>query len=117
MAVTKSILIIDDEDLILNLLTQAFSLNGYKVFTAKNGIDGLRTFRKERADIVLTDIKMPDLSGYELITHIRKESPHTKVALMTGGDDEIVSDLIKEGKADHFFQKPFNLSYLCKTLS
>ena len=117
MTVTKSILIIDDEDLILDLLTQAFSLQGYTVYTAKNGMDGLRTFKKEQADIVLTDIKMPDLSGCELITHIRKESPHTKVAVMTGGNDEIVSNLIKEGKADHFFQKPFNLSHVCKTLS
>lgn len=117
MPVNKTILIIDDDTSILDVLAIAFRLQGYKVFTAENGTAGLDIFDKEKIDIVLTDIRMPGLSGEELATRIRKESPHTKLAMMTGGDSEIGSNLIKTGTADHFFLKPFSLRHVCKTLS
>ena len=117
MPVTKSILIVDDDTFILDVLAKAFRFHGYKVFTAENGTVGLDIFDKEQIDIVLTDIRMPGLSGEELATLIRKASPHTKVAIMTGGDGEIGSNLIKDGTADHLFLKPFTLYHVCKTLS
>ncbi len=117
MPVAKSILIVDDDTFILDVLATAFRLYGHRVFTAENGNDGLGIFDKEKIDIVLTDIRMPGLSGEELATHIRRASPHTKVAVMTGGDGEIGSNLMKEGIADHFFLKPFALYHVCKTLS
>ena len=117
MPVTKSILIVDDDIFILDVLAKAFRFHGYKVFMAENGVVGLDIFNKEQIDIVLTDIRMPGLSGKELAIFIRKESPQTKVAVMTGGDGEIGSNLIKDGTADHFFLKPFTLSHVCKTLS
>jgi DNA-binding response OmpR family regulator len=117
MPITKSILIVDDDNVILDVLTQAFRLQGYTVYTAKNGLDGLSTFKKEHADIVLTDIRMPGLSGDELATRIRRDSPRTKLAVMTGGDGEIGSKLFKDGTADHFFLKPFTLSHVCRTLT
>ena len=117
MPVTKSILIVDDDKIVLDMLAEAFRFKGYKVFTAEDGNAGLKIFDTEQIDIVLTDIRMPGLSGEALATRIRKKSPYTKVAVMTGGDGEIGSNLIKNGTADHFFQKPFALYHVYNILS
>ena len=91
---------------------------GLIVFTATNGFDGLRIFKKERTSAVLTDIRMPgNLDGAELAYRIRKQSPHTTIAVMTGGDGEIGGKLLKNGTTDYFFTKPFALNYVCMTLA
>jgi DNA-binding response OmpR family regulator len=112
-----SILIVDDNEIFLELLADAFKMFGLIVFTAKTGFDGLHLFKKEITSTVLTDIRMPgDLDGAELSCRIRKQSPHTTIAVMTGGDGEVGGKLLKNGTADYFCTKPFSLSYVCKTL-
>lgn len=114
---TQSILIVDDNEIILEMLAEGFKMFGLIVYTAKNGFDGLHLFKKEHTSTVLTDIRMPgDLDGAELASRIRKQSPHTTIAVMTGGDGEVGAKLLKNGTADYFFTKPFVLSCVCKTL-
>ena len=114
----QSILIADDDTVILDVLARGFELYGFNVFTAGNGIDCWNLFNDLQVDIVLTDIRMPgDLDGAELACRIREQSPGTTIAVITGGDGEVGSSLLQKGIADYFFKKPCSLIHLCKTLS
>jgi DNA-binding response OmpR family regulator len=112
----QSILIVDDNEMVLDLLSKGFEMYGLNVFKAGNGFEGLRIFEKERIDIVLTDIQMPDLNGIELSLRIRNQSPSITLALMTGGEGETAIKLLNDGTAKYLFKKPFAISYVCQSL-
>lgn len=112
----RSILIIDDNEMLLELLSKGFKMVGMDVFTADNGLDGWNLFKSDSVDVVLTDICMPGLDGIELSRRIRNASPNTTIAVMTGADDDTVRGLLADGIADHLFLKPFSLSSVCKFL-
>jgi DNA-binding NtrC family response regulator len=113
----KSILIVDDDEIIIDILSNCFVMNGIRVLKAGNGLDGWNIFQKELTDIVLTDIKMPGVDGSKLASRIKNHSPYTTVAVMTGGHRDVGEKLLKDGIADYCFHKPFALSYVCKMLS
>lgn len=69
----KRVLIIDDEAQLQELLTIAFTSRDYKVFTASNGEEGLKLASSKKPDIIVLDIKMPRLNGYEFLSRIRKD--------------------------------------------
>lgn len=83
---------------------------GLKVFNAGNGLDGWNLFNSEQIDIVLTDIRMPEIDGTELSHRIRNQSPCTKIAVMSGGDADVAIELVNNGTVDYFFTKPFALN-------
>lgn len=112
----QSVLIVDDNDIILDLLAKGFEMFGLNVFKAENGLDGWNLFNRQQIDIVLTDIRMPELDGLELSRLIRNVSPNTTIALITGGDADIATKLMKDGTADYFFMKPFDLNHVYKSL-
>jgi len=112
----QSVLIIDDDEMILELIAKGFKMYGLKVFKADNGIEGWKIFEKEHIDIVLTDVRMPGLNGIELSLRIRNQSPYTIIAVMTGGNDDVVTELLNDGTVNYLFTKPFALSYVCKSL-
>ena len=113
---TQSILIVDDDENILELLAEGFNWCGFNVFKAQDGLGGWRLFKSESIDIVLTDIYMPGLDGIELSSRIRNHSPHAIIAVMTGGDADIGRKLLNDGLADYYFTKPFAITSVCKTL-
>ena len=82
---SKSILIVEDNDMLLELLAKRFEMLGKDVFTADNGLDGWTFFNNDDIDVVLTDICMPGMDGIELSRQIRNASPNITIALMTGG--------------------------------
>lgn len=114
---SKSILIIDDDDMLLKVLVKGFEISGMNVFAASNGLDGWDIFNREDVDVVLTDIWMPGLDGIELSRRIRKASPDITIALMTGDGTASVKALLADGTADHLLIKPFPLGATCKLLS
>lgn len=77
------VLVVDDEYAITQNLKYALEKSKYIVFTALNGDDGLTLFRQEKPLVVILDIKMPGLSGLELLDIIKKESPETLVIMLT----------------------------------
>lgn len=113
---TKSILIVDDDIMLLELLCESFKSHGLKVFKANNGIDGWCLFKSKRTDIVLTDFRMPGMDGAELSRRIRAESSNTKIAIITACSAEVGYRLVESGIADFCFKKPCALDNLCKTL-
>ncbi|MGE5257002.1 MAG: sensor histidine kinase [Hyphomicrobiales bacterium] len=104
----KRILLVDDEAGIRKVLGIFLADSGYTVLTAENGEEALRKFRELRPPIVLTDIKMPDMDGIELLQHIKAESPDTEVIMFTGhGDMDLAIKSLKYEATD-FVTKPIN---------
>jgi signal transduction histidine kinase len=104
----KTILIVDDEEGIRKVLSIALSDMGYRVFTAENGAAALRVFKAERPQIVLTDIKMPEMDGIELLRRLKQEQPETEVIMITGhGDMDLAIKSVKYEATD-FVTKPIN---------
>lgn len=102
------ILLVDDEPGIRRVLSIALADGGYEVTTAENGEEGLRLFRELCPPIVLTDIKMPDLDGIELLRRIKAERPDTEVIMFTGhGDMDLAIKSLKHEATD-FVTKPIN---------
>lgn len=97
-----SILIIDDDLYIINLLEKYFQREGYKVFTSYKGKPALKLLNKEAIDVVLCDIRLPDINGTELLPFIRQASPETSVIMMTAyAKVKTAVEAIKVGAFDY----------------
>ena len=104
----KSILLVDDEAGIRKVLGIALSDMGYQVYTAENGVEALRIFEDKRPPIVLTDIKMPEMDGIELLRRLKELSPETEIIMITGhGDMDLAINSVKYEATD-FVTKPIN---------
>jgi DNA-binding response OmpR family regulator len=110
------ILVVDDELLICELLDAFLSQKGYQVTTATDGKEAIRKFEKERPHIVLLDIKMPGVSGVEVLRRIKEISSDTVVIVITAlGDMDTVQNTQKMG-ANDYLMKPIELEHLEKIL-
>lgn len=109
MAHTR-ILVVDDEKFITWSLKQHLEKEGYEVFTAESGEEGLEVFKAEAPDIILLDIHLPGISGLEAFEAIRRLSKDVLVVIITAhGDIETAVSAIKLGAYD-FVEKPFDLN-------
>ncbi|KAA3620405.1 MAG: sigma-54-dependent Fis family transcriptional regulator [Calditrichaeota bacterium] len=107
-----SILIVDDERKMAVVLEAAFNEDGYAVEIAGGGEDALAKFRQNPVPLVITDLKMPDISGIELLSKIKKLSPETEVILMTAyATAQTAVEAMKRGAFDYVI-KPFSLDEL-----
>ena len=107
-----NLLIVDDEQSYRQLLTLVFEGDGHKIRTAMNGRDALRQLETESADVIITDVKMPDMNGIELLREARELYPDVGVVLMTAfATVETAREAFKLG-ADDFIQKPFDVEEL-----
>ena len=80
----SKILVIDDEQGIRNLLDTLLSLKSYEVVLASNGQKGLELFRRERPDVVVLDLKMPEMNGLTVLQQVRQLNPVQPVVILTG---------------------------------
>ena len=104
----KTILLVDDEEGIRRVLGIALADMGYHVLTAENGAEALRIFKASRPLIVLSDIKMPEMDGIELLRRVKKLNPDTEVILITGhGDMDLAIKSVKYEATD-FVTKPIH---------
>jgi two-component system, NtrC family, nitrogen regulation response regulator NtrX len=85
-ASSRRILIIDDEHGVREVLRLMLESGGYAVQTAANGYEGVELFRKNGADLVITDILMEGMDGVETIMELRLISPDVKIIAISGGD-------------------------------
>lgn len=101
-----TILCVDDEYLVRKSIVLFLNRSGFKVLEAENGRQGLEMFNKYKPDVVLADIKMPELSGLELLSILRKKAPNTPVIIISGaGIMSSAEEAIKLGAWD-FIMKP-----------
>jgi len=80
----KKVLTVDDDEFVREILVAYLEDSGYDVLQAENGRLGLETFRREKPDLVMLDLRMPEMDGLEVLGHITKESPDTPVILVSG---------------------------------
>ncbi|MGA6827596.1 response regulator [Nitrospira sp. NS4] len=111
-----SVLVVDDEDQIRQLIRDTLEQAGYEVQEARNGKQGLECYRAKPADLVVMDILMPDQDGLESIMTLRREFPASRVIAITGGCDMIgilnFLDVAKMLGARRTLQKPFDMQTL-----
>src|SRR4030043_2216485 len=106
------ILIAEDEEITLNNILDTLQDEGYDVSGTKNGADALMKMEKEHFDLLITDIKMPGLSGMELLEKIKENYPVTEVIIITGfGSIGSAVEAMKKGALD-YIAKPFDLDEL-----
>lgn len=107
----KKILIVDDESDVLNTAKTILESEKYFVETAKNGAKALDAVKKSKFDLILLDIMMPTLSGYDLLRLLREKVAHkTKIAYLT----IVPKNDVDLSGVDGFIQKPYTLQILAK---
>jgi two-component system response regulator PilR (NtrC family) len=108
----ESILIVDDEKSLLDLLSVVFKKEGYGVKTASSGVQAREILEKEAVDLVITDIKMPQTSGMDVLKFAKGLNPETPVILITAyGSIKQAIDALKAGALDYVV-KPFDVEEL-----
>jgi two-component system KDP operon response regulator KdpE len=108
---TETILVIDDDEFLLTLIQRLLQPEGYSVFVATNGEDGLELFHQVAPDLVLLDVMMPSMDGWEVCQRLRQTSPVPIIFLTAlSSESNIVGGLV--GGADDYLVKPFNASEL-----
>jgi len=110
MARKGSILVVDDEEIMRDVLETLLSAEGYRVDLAKTGEEGLECYGRRAYDVVLLDVLMPELDGYETLAQIERDEKlrHIPVIMVSGLEDmESVVRCIEMGAAD-YLPKPFD---------
>lgn len=107
MDVNVSILVIDDEPIVGKRLKPALEKSGYNVDVCETGSEALERIDHKRYDIVVTDVRMDEVDGMEVLSRVTEKSPKTKVIIITGyATIEIAREAIAKGAFD-FIAKPF----------
>lgn len=111
------VLLIDDEKAARESLKRVIEKEGFETFSAGSGQEGLDIFEEKRPEIVITDLKMPDMDGLEVLRAVKKISPQTEVVLLTAyGDYDTVIMALREGAFD-YLKKPLDLNELLMILA
>lgn len=104
---SMSILIVDDEEMMQDLVMRILTKEGFQVDVASSGIEALEKLEQKSVDLIISDIKMPAMGGFELLKEIRVKYPDVSVIMMTAfGDTYTVKDALLLG-ADEYVTKPF----------
>lgn len=105
---TIDILVVDDEEMMRELLEDVLVMEGYSVETAEDGQTALARVKEVHPLLVISDIKMPRMNGFELLKSIKERFPDMRMIMMTGySDDFTVKDALRLN-ADEYIIKPFN---------
>lgn len=110
----KKILIVDDEDHIRELLKFNLEKNGYVVYMANDGLNGLRLAREKQVDLILLDLMLPGMDGFEVCKEIRRDNiiSNVPIIMLTAKSEEIDKILGLELGADDYITKPFSIREL-----
>ncbi|WP_321329822.1 response regulator [uncultured Ilyobacter sp.] len=104
-----TILLVDDDKNATKRLSRILTKEGYEVFTANNGKEGLEIINNNKIDILIADIEMPVMGGIELLERVKKFQKDIEVIMMTGfGDESLAIDALRKG-AINYLRKPIDL--------
>lgn len=111
------ILVIEDEPTLARLLTYNLQQDGYETEVADHGVEGLRLAREQQHDLIILDLMLPGLSGFEILDRLRKHGIRTPIIILTArhAEEEVVQGL-KLG-ADDYMTKPFGVAELLARVS
>ena len=106
------LLVVDDENGILEEVKTFFEEEGFRGFGAGSSEEGIEILKREKPEVMLLDMKLPDMSGLLVLKICKESSPLTKVIVNTGYVDQLLIDQAEELGRDIFLQKPFDLQVL-----
>ncbi len=113
------ILIIDDEDELRSMLRRMLEQAGYEVTEAVNGAEGIKLYERDRPDLIITDIIMPEKEGVETIIALRQADPNLPIIAISGGGRLEATDFLTMAKklgARHTLSKPFRRDQLLEAV-
>ena len=105
----ENILIVDDEPSLRKMIFDVLEQQGYRVFSADNGKQALEVMSKENIDLILTDIVMPEMDGYELATIVQEKYPNIKIQLVSGFTDDRHTNSDNSDLHKNLLRKPYSL--------
>ncbi len=114
------ILIIEDDDQTRRVLKIMLEREGYDVLEADDGLEGIKLFRENAVDLIITDIIMFEKDGVTTIMEVRKDSPNVRIIAISGGarvGPEVYLQLAKRVGADYALTKPIDRKELLNTIS
>ena len=109
----RRVLVVDDEPKVLRFIEIGLKLKGFNVFTTTSGKEALELVSSEEPDVMLLDIVMPDLNGYEVLKQLRTFSNIPVIVI--SASPAIQNDIVKHG-ADYFIMKPFDPNDLASVI-
>jgi|SRR5688572_11206645 len=114
------VIVIDDQEPIRRIVHRALEQAGHQVFEASDGEAGVRLLAQHAAEVVISDIFMPGQDGIQTLRQIRKDFPHVKVIVMSGGDSTGMLDLRRDAEllgAVKSLPKPFTAREIVDAVS
>lgn len=108
----RSVLIVEDNEAMLRGLEDNFELKGYRVKTARDGEQGLNAALSENPDLIILDIMLPKMNGYEICSQVRKKNLDMPIIMLTAKDQESDVILGLNLGADDYMTKPFSIKEL-----
>jgi CheY-like chemotaxis protein len=112
----RQVLVVDDNKAVQDVLSRMLSFLGYHVTLAGNGVEGGTLFLTGPYDLVITDLQMPLMNGWELSRLVKERSPKTPVVLVTGSYDEKHCERMSMNCVDAVIPKPFRMQEIEKTI-
>lgn len=116
MPAKNRILVVDDEDALRTVLTGELEGEGYQVRSAADGQEAITILTSAEFDLILLDIKMPNVDGFEVLKFVKEKHPSTKVIMLTGFADLKNAIESKKLGAEDFVSKPYDLVDLLTTV-
>ncbi len=114
----KRVLIVDDEETLTWSMARSLSKDNekFEVVIANNGREAIELLRRDKIDVVISDIRMPDINGLDLLVKIKKDYPQTSVVIMTAyGSPDIQKEAIRRGSI-FYIEKPFEIAEIRKII-
>ncbi|RCK77770.1 MAG: Response regulator of zinc sigma-54-dependent two-component system [Ignavibacteriae bacterium] len=106
-----NILLIDDDELQLAMQRAILTAEGHTVFTTADGPHGIEIFKSRPIDLVLLDVGIPSMSGFEVLKELKNINPEIKVIIITAYPSIESAKLSMKYNADDYIQKPFEVEY------
>lgn len=103
------ILVVDDDENIREMLEDFLNLEGHKTVLAKDGEEALKIFSEQDFDMVISDLGMPGMSGWEVNKQIKQKKPEIPVVIITGWGAQLSPEELKKNNVNGLLSKPFNL--------
>jgi len=104
----RLVLVVDDEADLLQIVSDRLVAAGYRVITARDGLEALDRVREAQPACVILDLKMPRLGGFEALPAIRQAAPAALVIVLTGSPNRPLREACRAQGADEFMLKPFD---------
>ncbi|MGA2747978.1 MAG: response regulator [Verrucomicrobiota bacterium] len=114
-AVKKTILVVDDDSQIRDSLRKVLREEGYGVVLAADGREGVERFNKDRIDLLLLDVNLPDMSGWDVFGSVISLDPFVPILIITGRTDQI--EIVRLSGVGALIEKPFNVPMLLQTIA